>query len=346
MAVGDFTPTRLAEIQLKVSEMWANPQTAKNYTANGETVKAIIENQTAEIKPLEDPEKLRDVTVKWVDFCGDTAIDTTNADQCPMDQDCGEGEGKTKTYALNIFIEDCFAVNEDKLETSIFSVEEVVAKGLLAKKKNILERFNAKALAVIVANMGVNPYEGDFAHIDAGTGYTEVQKKDFNIETMYPYWALVTALQRSNSAFVLDGGNLFQAAILAMKNAANSDGKLDQGLFAMMPYYQDLFGFARNDIAANSYLIDRGSMAVATRSKYPVTPRVIGGSVNQTRYSVPLEGLPGIMLDVQYQPVCSADTILHKWNLKLRAGVFVNPTMCDDDNTGILGFTKVNNIEA
>lgn len=344
MAVGDFTPTRLADINLKMEEMWAEPQKTKNYTANGETIKAIMENQTAEFKALEDPTKLYDVNVQWIDFCADNAVDTQAADQCPMDATCPEGEGKSQNYALDIFIEDCYSVNEDKLETSNYSPEEVIALGLLKAKKSIIERFNLKADAVIAANMGVNPYEGDFASINGVSGYTDIQKKDFNIETLYPYWSLVMALQRSNSAFVLDGGNLYQQALVALKDYANSDGKLDMGLFELFPFYQDLFGFARAGISDNTYLIDAGAMAVVTRSKYPSTPRWIGGTVQQTRYQVELEQLPGVFLDVAYQPVCSADSILHKWNLKLRAGVFVNPTMCDANNTGILGFKKVANL--
>lgn len=344
MAVGDFTPTRLSEIQLKMDEMWAEPQNEKTYAANGETVKAILENQTATFKDLEDPEKLKDVSVNWLDFCSTSATETQAADQCPMDAACPEGESKSKNYALDIFLETCYSVNEDKLEDNLFSVEEVVAKGLMKAQKDIIELFNKKAIAVLVANMGVNPYDGEPGVYNAVTGFTDVERKNFNIETMYPYWALVMALQRSNNAFVLDGGNLYQQALVALKNAANSDGKLDLGLFEMFPFYQDLFGFASTGNSANTFLVDRGAVAVATRAKYPVEPRWIGGTVQQTRYQIPLEQLPGISLDVAYQPVCANDTILHKWNLKLRAGVFVNPILCDEDNTGILGFHKIANI--
>lgn len=341
MAVGDFTTSVLSDIQLKMDAMWAEPQTSKNYSANGETVKAIMENQTAEITPLEDPEKLKTVSVHWVDFCGDTSTETSNVDQCPMDAACGEGEAKSKAYALDIFIEDCYSVNEDKLETSMFSLEEVVARGLMAKQKNILERFNAKTIAVLLANLGVNPYLGDPGTAETGTGFTDVQNKDFTIERMYPYWALVMALNKSNNAFILDGGNLYQQALTAQFNAANTNGKLANGLFGMMPFYQDLFGFARTGNSADTLLIDSGAVAVATRSKYPSTPREIGGGVNQTRYQIPLEQLPGVFLDVAYRPDCSGDQIVHKWNLKLRAGVFVNPTMCNAGNTGILGFKRI-----
>ena len=344
MAVGDFTPTRLSEIQLKMDEFWAEPQTMKNYSANGDTVKALMENQTATFTDLEDPEKLKDVSVNWIDFCADNVTETQAADQCPMDAACPEGESKSKSYALDIFLETCYSVNEDKLEDNLFSPEEVIAKGLMKAQKDLIERFNQKAIAVLIANMGVNPYEGEPGVYNDLTGYTDIERKNFNIETLYPYWALVMALNKSNNAFVLDGGNLYQQALLALKNNPNSDGKLALGLFEMLPFFQDIFGFASTGNSSKTFLIDAGSVAVATRAKYPVTPRWIGGTVQQTRYQIPLEQLPGVSLDVAYQPVCDNDTIKHKWNLKLRAGVFVNPTLCNDDNTGILGFNKVPDI--
>lgn len=341
MAAGDFTPTKLAEVQLRVDQMWAEPQTSKNYTANGESVKAVLENQTATISALEDPEKLKEVAVKWIDFCGDTSRDTQHADQCPIDEACGEGEGKTKSYALDIFIEDCFAVREEDLETSIFSMEDVIAKGMLAKQKNILERFNTKTIAAIDAGKGDSPYAGAGTIGTENLGYTEITTANYTIDKIYPYWMQVMALQRSNSAFLLDGGNFFQQWILAQKTAANDNGKLSQGLVDMLNYYQDLFGFAKAGVASNTYLVDKGAVAIANRAKFPVTPKEYGHGVAQTRYSIPLAQLPQLKLDVTYTNVCDADTILHKWNMKLRAGVFVNPTMCDAGNTGILGFKKV-----
>lgn len=341
MAQGDFTPTKLAEIQLKADEIWSEPQTQKNYTANGDTVKAIQAQQTAQITPLEMKSKKFDVSINWVDFCGDTATDTTSADQCPMDMS-GEGESKSEDYALDIFIEDHFSLTEEKFDDNIFNMEEVVAKGMLAKQKNILERFNAKALAVIDANKGVNPFLGiGSVGASANAGYTTIPSANMTIEQMYPYLVQVAAMQRSNNAFLLDGGNLFQQYVLALSKFANADGKLDGNLLGYFDYVSDLFGFARNNIASVSYLIDRGSIAIANRSKYDVVPKEYGHGVAQTRYSTPLAQIPGLSLDVAYTNKCVSDTIVHVWNLKLRAGVFVNPTLCDAGNTGILGFKKV-----
>lgn len=341
MAQGDFTPTKLAEIQLKADEIWSEPQNQKSYTANGDTVKAIQAQQTAVIEPLNLKSKKYDVSINWVDFCGDTATDVTDADDCPVTV-TGEGEGKSEDYALDIFIEDHFSVTEEKFDDNIFNVDEVVAKGLLAKQKNILERFNAKALAVIDANKGVNPFLGIGAVGTLGNlGYTTIAEANMTIEKMYPYLVQVAQMNRSNNAFVLDGGNLFQQYVLAAAKFANADGKLDGNLLQYFDYVADLHGAARNAVTDISYLIDRGSIAIANRSKYPIVPREYGHEVAQTRYSAPLAQIPGLNLDVIYTNKCVADQIVHVWSMKLRAGVFVNPIMCDANNTGILGFKKI-----
>lgn len=345
MAIGDFTPTRLAEIQLKMDEFWKEPQYSKAYSANGETAKAVMENQTATFAPLEDPEKLKDVSVNWVEFCDTDVTETQAADQCPMDAPCPEGESKSVNYALDIFLEKCYSVNEDKLEDNIFSPEDVIAKGLMNVQKSMIEAFNKKVIAKLVANLGVNPYvDEEYGVYNPATGFTEIEKDKFNFESFYPYLAMILALNKSDNVYMIDGGNLYRQAMLARAYALNDDGKTDQALFELYALYQDIFGFAATGNSASTFVIDKGAVAIATRAKYPVTPRWIGGTVQQTRYQIPLEQLPGVALDVAYAPVCSNDQIVHKWNFKLRAGVFVNPLICDTDNTGILGFKKVPNI--
>lgn len=337
MAAGDFTPTKLAEVQLKMMEMWKEPQFQKNYVPRGDTTKTVLDQQTATFEALEDPDKLKEVAVHWADFCGDTAVDSTNVDDCPLDA-CIEGEGKSKSYALDVFIDDCFSVTEEDLETSTLSIEEVVAMGMAAKQKNIAERFNAKVLAVIGSGAGDNPYLNGYTD---NAGVTEIPEEDWTIEKIFPYWVRVMTMNRSTSVFALDGGNLFEEYIRALTIYQNDNGKQPKNLLDMISYGQDMFGFTRNDTTDETYLIDRGAVAIANRAKFPSNPRLVGGLVQQTRYSIPMVNEPRLKIDVIYGIVCTGDEIKHTWKMKLRAGVFLNPTMCDAGNTGILTFRKV-----
>ncbi len=345
MAKGNFTPVKLLEVQVLLDSMWKEPQNQKFYTPRGETAKAIKENQTATFKELENPDKQREVAVKWADWCDDTATTVTNADTCTT-ADCDEADPKSKTYALNTFLEDCFQVDEEEFQTSVLSQQEVVAKGLLAKMRNLYELFNTKILAVMDANKGTNPM---LTNPITGTTYvydadenTEIPSSEMNIRTFYPYLMQVLTLLRSSNNFMIDGSNFFQLMALATADNLNSDGKSDLALWKLLPYYNDLLGMTKAGVASNSYVLDKGAVALANRVKWPKIPREISGAgFGFTRYSIPFTPLPGFNLDVQYELKCTDGNITHVWKLKLRAGIFVNPFLCDAGNTGIWGFERV-----
>lgn len=341
MAKGNFTPVQLVEVQAKLDNMWKDPQFAKFYTPKGETIKAIKDNQTATFPELVDPSKEKEVAVKWVDFCDDTATDTTNTDDCAVG-DCDNPDPKTKTYALNTFIKDCFSVRHEDYQGTILDRQETVAKGLLAKTKNIIERFNAKAVAFVDSQVGINPIGDMFTEENPGVaGNTLVPADQFNYETLYPYWMEMLAVLRSGTSYILDGRNLFQARILALAQQKNADGKLDAELYSMFPYYNDILGFAKAGVTNNTYLIDPGALAIVTRVKYPKVPFEYNGLF--TDYQMPLPGYPGMNLDVRYRVSCVNGSIADSWTLKLRAGIFANPILCDAGNTGVQGFTRVPN---
>lgn len=332
MAKGDFTPVKLVEIQTKLDEMWKDPQYSKFYIPKGETTKAILENQTASFPELKDPSKEREVAVKWADFCDDTAITTTNADACDI-TGCDEPDPKTKTYANNTFLSDCFTITEEDYQTTVLDKEEMIAKGMLSKIKNIIELLNTKVIAVVDANKGVNPLADMYTTVD---GDTVIPKSDFNIETVYPYWMEMLTLLRSTNSFILDGRNLFQARVLAMARSLNDDGKVERALFEMFPYYNDLLGFTRAGVVNNTYLIDAGAVALQSRQKWNRVPEEI--SNDRTRYSIPLPGYPSLGLDVMYQQTCVDGSEVFSWKFKFRGLIAVNPFLCDAGNTGIWSF--------
>ena len=333
MAKGDFTPVKLVELQTKLEQVWKDPQFAKFYTPKGETLKAIRENQTATFPALQDPSKEHDVAVKWADFCDDTAITETNADSCD-NNGCDEPDPKTKTYANNTFLSDCFTITEEDYQTTVIDMDETIAKGMASKIKNIIELLNTKIIAVADANAGVNPLADQFTTVD---GNTVIPKSDFNIETVYPYWIEMLTILRSTRSFILDGRNLFQARVLAMARSLNDDGKVERALFEMFPYYNDLIGFMRAGVVDNTYLIDAGAMAVQSRQKYPRIPKEVSG--DRTKYSIPLPGYPGLGLDVLYQQTCVDGSEVFSWKFKFRGLIAVNPFLCDAGNTGIWAFT-------
>lgn len=338
MAKGVFTPTLLAEIQVKMENVWKDPQYSKFYTPRGETTKAIIENQTAEFPELKDPSKEREIAVKWADWCDDTATTSTNADTC-SNGDCDEPDPKTKTYANNTFLEDCYSIREEDYQTSVLDLSDQIAKGQAAKLRNIIELLNTKVIAIADANTGVNPLAGQDPFGVMVDGDTPVMKQNFNIETLYPAWMEMLVMLRSSNNFILDGRNLFQAKILAEAAKLNADGKIDSALFDMFPYYNDLLGFNRADVLNKTYIIDKGAMAVQSRQKWSKAPEPI--SNDRIRWSMKIPGYPGLGLDVIYQQTCVDGSEIFTWKYKFRGLIAVNPITCDEGNTGIWSFTNV-----
>lgn len=339
MAKGVFTPTELVELQVKLEEMWKEPQYSKFYKVRGESVRAVLDNQTAQLSVLSNPEKKREIAVKWADWCDQTADTVTDVDSC-SNEDCDEADPKTKTYELDTFIEDCFTIADEDFQTSVLDKEETVAKGWMAKIRNIVELFNTKTIAKIEANAGVNPFAGDFAVVG---NTTNIPASQFTIEKVYPYLMQVMALLRSDNAYILDGSNLFQAKILAEKMNLNADGKLDNALFGEFPYYNDLLGFAKAGVSNKTYAIDYGALAIVTRAKYPSTPINAGGDKKRWSMSLAGYGYPELKVDIQYQLICDETTggLVHSWKFKLRGLIAVNPITCEAGNTGIQSFTKV-----
>lgn len=363
MSLTTFSNVKAAEIQPLLDNIWKEPATSKSYGVKANTIRAILENQTAELSLLETSDKKNEVSIKWVDFCGDTSSDVSDADNCASEA-CGEGTAKKQDLALNIFIEDCYSVASEELESSVVDYNTIVATGLASKIKNIVEKFNAKAVAVIAANKGVNPFPGNYVY-DAGTKDTTIPDSDFGAEKLIPYFMQVAEMNRSQESFILDGGNLFQDFYKAGKFATNADGKAAQAMYEDLSFRHDIPGFAANGISNDTFLIDKGAVAIANRAKYDSLAKLAtmsdGGwiptaSGNIMRYSIPVN-VPDFMkmmfitqgkmvksalqIDVQHSIVCTAGGLLMPtWKLKLRAGVYANPIRCAVGNTGILSFEK------
>lgn len=346
MAKGVFTPTELVELQVTLASKWKEPQYSKFYTPEGETVKAVMENQTASFTELERPDKEREVAVKWADWCDDTAITETNADSCAND-DCDMPDPKSKTYALNTFISDCLIVTEEDFQTSVLNQQEVVADGMAAKFKNLYELYNKKILAIMIANAGTNPLMTNpntgTTYTEAGNGATQIPSNEFKMETFYPYLKQVMRMLRSKDDYIIDGQNFFQEAIFNAANNLNDNGKTASALFKLFPYYNDILGFIDAGITTDTLVVDKGAVALANRVKWPTKPREYNttNAGSFTRYSAPFPGLPGVNVDIQYEETCVDGGVAYQWKMKLRAGIFVNPIRCDAGNTGITLFERL-----
>ncbi|GEM67563.1 hypothetical protein SMI01S_11690 [Sphingobacterium mizutaii NBRC 14946 = DSM 11724] len=338
MAAGEFNKTALTELQLRMEEKWYDKVKNRDYNPDLATAKVIKEQQTATVKEIEDESLDRQVSVNWVDFCQDNSDDTvTDDDSC--DIVATEPESKSKLEAIDTFVEDSFKVNEEKFRGNFIKMEEAIAVSLMGVERNLINKLNKKLAAKLLTFGGVNQYAG------AGTigtnvgGYTEIPAANFTAEGFFPYLQQAGVMNKFSSLLVLDGGNLFQDNYRSKKFLGNDDGKAAASMYGDLTYRNDLFGFNANAMQDVTIVLDPGSIAFGSKSRFPETPREIKNP-SVTRYSVPSNYIPGLRYDVTYKMECINGKIWHSWNYKIRTGLWLNPIRCNENITGVLLFKK------
>jgi hypothetical protein len=330
--MANFSTAQLANIQLKAEQMWSDGQQNAAKKAEVEGLKAIINNQTARIAPLEDSSKDNSVTINWIDtsaIVAEVAEDNCTIDGAALD-------AKPKTYALDIKYKSDFKVNEDALRSTIYSKEEVAAAGIADALRVLDEKMATVALAKADAFAGTNVYPGIGTY---ATGTTTIPAASYN-QTLFAYLAQVSVMNRMRSSYLIDSGTLYQQYLNAQFNAGNGEGKGTNAMFNSMPIYFDLFNMAAAGIANETLMINRGALAFASKVRYGSAPTEYGGNVNQTRYSVASPTLPGVRYEAFYTLDCTGNQISHIWRFESNAGLFLNPEGQATGNTGVLAFNK------
>lgn len=337
MAAGDFSPSQLVQAQIQADKMWADGSRKADYEGRVEVVKALRGESTADVRILEDGEKDRDVKVHWIDMCTH-AIEDYDDDDC--DAAGTEPETSSKTYALGNHKQFKYTVDENKLRTNDYNMENVVAAGLLKADKMLSEGIAAVAVAKLEAFKGTNAVTTGVGTWDVANTQTNISPADWNA-ALFAYLYRVGITNEMAAPFLVSGSNLFEERILAMMNKANGEGKGDANLHGMMRTYFDLFNVdAANAPDFKSYMVNRGAVAFAHKNYYRANPKTYLGA-GQQRYSIPSRNLPGVRFDVIYTNRCSGTTILHDFKFTSKFDFFNNPTGCDSGKTGVLAFKNV-----
>jgi hypothetical protein len=332
MSAGQLTCAELVDIQVKAAEMWKDNATNKDYIANVDTINAIKAEQTARIEVLESSEKDRDVKVAWVNSC-ETAT-TACSDDCTVGG--SELETGCETYALSV----CrnapgFTVREKVMRTSMFSKEELIAKGMMSNMKALDNYINDYAISVIYANKGANAFTGSKGTVNGFT--TSISPAYWNA-SLFSYLYLAAKKNKFSDPFLLSGDNLFEAEWNAKMSSGNADGKGDLAKFNSMRKYFDVLALdSELDPDKISFIIDRGALAFQSKAYNPSVPIEYNGA-GLTRYKVASKNIAGVEYDVTYTTRCVSDEIYHDFSLKAKFDVLINPKGCNPNNTGILAF--------
>lgn len=333
MAAGDFSCAALQKVNVAIDRIWLDNQTKQDYVAYSDTIKAVLQEQTASFPDLKDPLKDKTVKVYWVADCDSDIID--------CDDECSVGgetpEASCKEYALDICRKVGFTVPEKEFRTSNLSREEVVARAMLRRLKTLDEDLSKKAVAKLNIFAGKNQWTGGIGQVEGASGDTYLKPAYWTAD-LFGYLSQAGQMNKFQNPFLLNGTNLYQQQWMAQFNNANANEK-DQALkMGSIRSYWDLFNIdSENNPDKISYMIDRGAVAFVSKVYNPASPVEYSGA-GLTKYSIPSRSIPGVFYDVVYTNRCENDEIYHDWSISYNAGIFQNPLGCNADVTGILRF--------
>lgn len=320
-----FTTAELAAAQVKLDQMAKDTVLMKQYEPQAAGLLKMLQNQTATLNEaatlLADSEKNRlggtKVYMNWVTTSGivEEAV-TTN---CTLSEPALGSA--SLAYDLTAEFKTGFSIDTDSIKTSIYTTEELIARGMLAAMQVLDEGWAKRFIAKADAFGGVNAYTTATAVYAAGK--TTIPSANYN-EQLFPYFAHAAEVNRMKSYFVVDGGELFNGKFLADMNGANGEGKGTKNLYDAFDITFDLVNFSRSAVTSNTMLIDRNALAFVTRTKYNNT--VPMDVVNQKRYKVASKTLPGVFYDVYYQESCDVSgNIVQTFTLQTRGDLLKAP---------------------
>lgn len=325
---GYFDETILNDIRVRASQIAFDDRIKQQYVANYDVIKAVQAVQTATVSTAKTRSKDVDIEVIWQNVCGQSVEDNTT---------CIIGGSKSSTnieeYALTYEKVVKFSEDEADFIDNEFDVQEAIAKQFAVADKNITENFAQYCVSQIDGFSGWNVLTDGKGTVSGADTY--IPPSYWNAD-LAAYFNRVAIRNQFTSPIFLSGANLYEQMFVAQAKAANANGKGDAILYGGLPMYFDLFNIdSVNDPDLKTYMLSMGSLALAYRAWNPMNPDVTDVF---TRWQMKSAYLP-FYYDVFYSTECTTnDLIQHNFKVKLMADIFLNPTGCDDNNTGVLSF--------
>lgn len=331
---GTFDCAKLQEIKAKAEIIFADDTKNAEYIPEVAAAIMVLENQTAKLDVLKNPEKDRDLKIYWMDDCDDD-------DPASCTDDCDISGDEIGDNCQNLVMTECFekefTMSEKKYRGLESNMDEEMAKNM-AKKMKLMDEFWAKKIiAFINANAGVNAYPGQYT---VAGDETFIPAAGWNPD-LFGYLATAMAVNKLPNAKVLTGTNLYQYWWKIMHETGNVNNTGDKAKFSAFgtPYF-DLFKLEDVVGSKSTFLVNPNAVAMATKVYNKPEGREIFGSFGkQVRGTIGSFSLPGVTYDIIVQEKCSSNDITQSVRLMTKGGIFLNPIGCNGNRTGILKFT-------
>lgn len=329
-AAGDFTASQHQEFLLKAEENWTGGKYEDDLMPTVDVALMQLNNQTARFSQLDNPAKDNTVSLTWMKSCNieDTAFDRAT-DTCEIS--APEMQSDAKEYEMTLLRKVGFKVDLGKVRTNIYDAEEEIALGFATCDKELSEYWAKQLLVFLNANKGPNipAIRGVVAPFtwNDGTTETNIPAGSFNIGIVANL-IKQQLLNKVKSGWFVNDGTLFEAWTNAMLNTGNLDGKGDDMRLKQIKMGFDMWNFAAAGLTNNMFLVDRNAVAMKTYTRYSSTPQVLGGKINQTRYKMASNILPGVEYDVIHQLSCVGGSDFHTFQVMTQGGIWLNPESC------------------
>lgn len=329
------------KLQIALAEAWTDPMYNSQFIADVNALRFQMQVQNVRlgrgIVGTGKNAKQLTQTIYWPVTCDDTT--SSCSDECVVATD--EATDDSQDVVLTCMREAGFKESEKRYRTSPLAYEQVVAQQLLIKIKALDEWANRQYIAFLEANKGDHSAYGSTLTVGQDNARDwEIPKADWNVD-LIPEFLLAMELAKFSNPYILDGTNFYTKMSRAGANSLNSDGKGDKALFDRFQWVQD----ARTMVSAapnKTYLVNAGAVAFVTGNFWDITPQT--RAATHKVWKVASRNLPGVYYDVHYQEDCDSNDFVESWKFRLNGAFVLNPLACDEDNTGIFSFEKVEGI--
>lgn len=332
--LGNIDAALLLEVKEEIVNIWNDTGSREaEYTADVEPALAILQNQTARLEVLEQPDKDRELMVHWVEDCDDEDPEDCG-DLCDID---GPEAGTLAAhYALTECFDKRFSVTEEKFRTSSLTYEKYVATIMLKKLKLMDEFWAAKALTALQLAAGVNKYAGQYTVVG---NKTYIPAPAWNSD-VFGYFDTALWMNKLGMSRMITGTLLKQHMWKVGMETTNPSGEAEVAkmtAFGVPYFYRKMDATLGNKSA---FLFNVNTLAMATKARHSIYGPE-GREIKKNGLllsTIESRNLPGVVYDLYVQEQCISNDIKHSYAIASRGGIFQNPTGCDDDLTGVLQF--------
>ena len=358
MAAGDFSASQMPLVLLKQNRIFLGGARVNSQRNDSrlQTVKAVLENQTARPIPVMTGRECTGVKITWLKACDEAVVDCADEGFTAVCDITGpEIESVAETLPNNLCLSKSFTVTDDECN-DLFTYEDKMAEAMLNAKYQIEKELSERILAAMYAELfpassypGEEPPGWDLS----GDPYLypgEAALRPLTLSQMY----VITQVNNIVNPIVIGDGT-WQADQIVAQSGNNNGGMVynEASLFNQWGkwYFDPVSLMAVGDGVGKLLMFDPNNVILWSKNDVEhtdVRPFGDGDKYSWKEPSLYLKyknGTP-IYYDAWMQLACvigvnNRRRLAAKVQLIFTGGFAVGPATCVTGDTGILYFEQV-----